>query len=309
MNKRSILQASASVGAVAIAASLLLAPAAAAVVDAPVAETSVVNTQVRPAESIAACEVSDATLTWGTIERWRSYIQGSIAHGGWSEEGNVTYEVPNFVWSEGAGIVALDGVSGTVSFDGTVHFSGHDDLLRVDAGNPTLEIVDAEEAYLLLDLSSTKTDGTEDISGTQVRAVALDIVGTATSGAETLTFTDVAGDLTAEGAAAFGGFYSAGEAVDPLTIEMTAADGCTFAVATGAETDGQPETDAPPSSDEPAADDAPAAEPLQSPDMQTQTPWLPIIVGGVAVVVIVGAAMMLISGRKKNTDATNTDEV
>lgn len=301
MNTISTAKVLSSVGGVALVAALVGAPSVALAQTPGGGEP----TQVRPTESIAACEIVDATLSWGTIERWRSYIQGSIAQGGWSEDGNVRYEMPNFVWTEGTGIAAVNGEAGTVNFEGTVQFSGHDDLLKVDVSNPTLELVDAEEAYLLLDLSSTKQDGTQDTSETQVRAVKLDIAGTATGGGETVTFADVAGNLTAEGAAAFGGFYSAGEAADPLTVELTAANGCEFIVA---EAD-TPEAEAPgtetpeaktPESEAPESGDAEAAETQPGAENTSEFPWVPVIIGGVAILVIVGAGAMLIAGRGKN---------
>lgn len=289
----------AGLGGAALVAALASAPSAALAVT----EGDAAPTHVHPTESIAACEVADATLTWGTLERWRAYIQGSIAQGGWSEEGDVTYEMPNFVWTNGTGITAVDGTAGTVNFEGSVRFSGHDDLLQVNVENPTLELVDASEAYLLLDLSSTKQDGTEDVSATQVRAVKLDIAGAVSGGGDAITFAEVEGDLTAEGAAAFGGFYSAGEAVDPLTIEVTAANGCEFVPAAGDADGGSAETP-----ESTAPEDGTGAEAGAGADADTDAeaasssapiPWLPIGIGGAALIVIAVAVTMLVMNRKR----------
>lgn len=290
----------AAAGASALTAGLMLVPAVAQAFT-PVSEAQLPASAVlaTTTESIAACEISDATLNWGILERWRAYIQGSIAKGSWSESGNVAYELPEFVWSAGTGLVAETGEAGTVNFEGEVAFSGHDNLLQVNLANPTLEIVDAEEAYLLLDLSSTKQDGEPDIAVTQERAIKLDIQGTAKADGNTLTFTTVPGQLTAEGAAAFGGFYSAGELVDPVTIQLTAADSnCVFSV----------DESAPRPPAEPAEDDAPVEDEATTtdtaePETSADFPWLPVTIGGIALLVIVGAVIMLVTGRKKGDGA------
>lgn len=276
-------------GTAVLAAGLIVAPASAA--------QASTHQPVRPTESIAACEVTDATLSWGTLARWRAYIQGSIAHGSWSEEGNVSYELPDFVWTEGEGILATTGEMGSVTLDGEVLFTGHGGNLQVRVGSPTFEIVDAEEAYLVLDLSSTKPSGEDDIMVTQERAVKLDIAGTMTADGDTLTFANIEGQLTAEGAAAFGGFYSAGEPVDPVTLVVTAGNGCEFLASAPEDSEEgdvatSPESEESESVDEtPGADETEAAEePAEAEDVNN---WLlvGIIAGALALGAIAGGVI------------------
>lgn len=268
-------------GAALIGTAFLLPASAASAID---------DTSVRSTETVAACEVSDATLEWGVIERWRSYISGSIAKGKWEVEGNVEYETPNFTWTEGEGSIAQNGEAAKVEFEGTIHFSGHDDLLQVDLENPTLEIVDSEEAYLLLDLSSTTQTGEPEVSVKQERAVLLDIADAVTVEGDTFTLTEAEGQLTAEGAAAFGGFYSAGEDIDPVTVTATATEGCTFGAVAPKEDAEATESSADDAED--TADEAPAPE-------ESEVPWVPIVIGAIALLVLGIAGGLLFAGRKK----------
>lgn len=300
MKNRFVEKLAAAAGFTALTGAVLLAPAT-----AQAAPGEVRHAEPRHTESIAACDVTDATLNWGTLERWRAYIQGSIAQGSWSEEGNVAYELPEFRWSEGEGIVAVTAEAGSVNFEGTVVFEGHDGLLNVTLGNPTLEIVDPTEAYLLLDLSSTKQSGEPDIEVKQERAVKLDF--NAASGkvdGNTLTFNALEGQLTAEGAAAFGGFYSAGEQVDPVTVTMSTGDsGCSFVAS-----DEEPVPAPLPEEDDAAEQQEPVDEGSDATENEADFPWLPVVIGGVALLVILGAGIMLFTGRKKTEPSASEPE-
>nr|WP_255499112.1 HtaA domain-containing protein [Leucobacter sp. cx-169] len=236
-------------------------------------------------EAGVGCTISDASLSWGVIERWRAYITGTIANGDWTLNDGVEYETPAFRWAAGSGALEADG-SGTIGFTGGVHFTGHEGLLQLDVANPTLELVSPTEAYLLLDLASTKQTGEPDVSLPQVRAVKLDLTGTIIVNGVTLEIVDAPGRFTAEGASAFGGFYAAGEEVDPLSLTAQ-AEGCAL------------EADAA----DKAAEEAPSevAEPVTGviEEEQPGVPWLPIGIGAVALLVIAGATFALVrSGRK-----------
>ncbi|MBC9927572.1 MULTISPECIES: HtaA domain-containing protein [unclassified Leucobacter] len=261
--------------------------AACAMAPAAVATPLVASPAAGPVASEAGvgCTISDASLSWGVIERWRAYITGTIANGDWTLNDGVEYETPAFRWAAGSGALEADG-SGTIGFTGGVHFTGHEGLLQLDVANPTLELVSPTEAYLLLDLASTKQTGEPDVSLPQVRAVKLDLTGTIIVNGVTLEIVDAPGRFTAEGASAFGGFYAAGEEVDPLSLTAQ-AEGCAL------------EADAA----DKAAEEAPSevAEPVTGviEEEQPGVPWLPIGIGAVALLVIAGATFALVrSGRK-----------
>ncbi|MGO3032767.1 MAG: HtaA domain-containing protein, partial [Microbacterium gubbeenense] len=97
-----------------------------------------------------ACVVTDGTFSWGVKESFRSYISGTIANGSWEALDGATYETPNFEWTGATGSYDPATGTGSVSFPGTVHFTGHDGVLDLTLGNPTIEF-EGETAALLLD--------------------------------------------------------------------------------------------------------------------------------------------------------------
>ncbi|MBC9936649.1 MULTISPECIES: HtaA domain-containing protein [unclassified Leucobacter] len=261
--------------------------AACAIAPAAVAAPLVASPAAGPlaAEMGVGCTVSDASLEWGIIERWRAYITGTIANGDWTLKDGVEYETPAFRWAAGSGAIEADG-SGSIGFTGGVLFAGHEGLLQLDVANPTLELVSPTEAYLLLDLASTKQTGEPDVTLPQVRAVKLDLAGRIVVNGVTLEIVDAPGRFTAEGASAFGGFYAAGEEVDPLSLTAQ-ADGC--ALEAGAADKAADET--------PSEDAEPATGVIT--EERPGVPWLPIGIGAVALLVIAGATLALVrSGRK-----------
>lgn len=205
---------------------LLAIPIIAAFIAVPqVAHSQQIATETT--QSTAVCEISDAQLNWGTLERWRSYISGSIAKGSWDLEGT-KYEIPEFVWESGVGSIAPGGKGGQLQFAGSVDFSGHDDLLQVTVANPLIDIA-GDKALMMLDLSSTTPTGDEDINVTGALAVEFDLKGVTQISENTFQITAAPGVLTDAGAAAFGGFYEGGETADPLTITATTSVDCSLA--------------------------------------------------------------------------------
>lgn len=273
------------------AATAALALAGAALI-APSVAPDVVATPAFAQDAATECEVTDVTLEWGVLERFRTYILGSIAKGDWTLDGNVTYETPTFTWSGGEGTLNPDGSSANIGFTGSVLFSAHGGLLAVELANPTLEIISPDEAYLRLDLTATNTSGEPTVSVIQERAVKLDVAGSAADG-DRIVFEGVSGTLTAEGASAFGGFYEEGQPVDSITVTVPS---CVIE---------QPVVDEP--VEEPPAVEAAPEEVVAEPE-PTNIPWLPIGIGAGAIVLIAVAATLLISGRKKQALGGETPE-
>lgn len=177
-----------------------------------------------PAAAAEACPVSDATLTWGFKESFRSYISGTIANGEWTVADGATYETPVFSWSSGSG--DYDGASGAgeVSFDGSIEFTGHGGILDTTIAHPRLRFVDGGRAILVVDVTGTTQAG-DPVDAADVEFVTLDLVGTATLDGDTLRLTDTPATLTAAGATAFG-TYPAGEAFDTLTASLPLDAAC-----------------------------------------------------------------------------------
>lgn len=232
----------------------------------------------------STCVVTGGDLQWGVKESFRSYISGTIANGGWTVADGASYETPLFSWSNPVGEVDAVTGEGSVSFTGSVHFAGHDNVLNLVISNPTIVLNGDGTGQLLLDVTSNNVQGELVIDEAQVFFSKLEGIDTSDPASGAMSLTDVSAVLTADGAKSFGEFYSSGDEIDPLAISLQFAP-CA----------GSPAT--PPAEDEAA--DAPEAELVSAEAPASDVPWIPIIVGGVALIVIGVTAGMLIAGRKK----------
>lgn len=294
MTSRTTRRLTAALGTATLVGAALLTPTAA--IAAPVVPA---HTETDTAGTL--CQVEQSTFGWGMKESFRTYITGSTANGSWETAEGVTYIEPSlsstgaiepgtnlFEWSAGTGDIASDLTSGTVSFTGNVYFSGHGGSLSLNIGEPAIEFSDADTAYLLLAIG----EAPEGETVPQVRAAKIELAGALQTEGSELSITAAPVILTAEGAEAFNGGrgdYTSGTEMDPLYLAATVS-GCEFGeVAEVVVTD----------------DTEPTAEVVTTQEVQDQPsfPWVPVIIGGVALVVVVGAAIMLITGRPKKPSA------
>lgn len=283
MNQRTrrTIKRAASIG---IAASALLSMSALGAATAHAAPQPASLPAIQPAEDAAACTVTDGTLTWGVKESFRSYISGSIANGSWEATDGATYETPHFTWTGGTGEIDPATGTGSVSFTGTVHFTGHDGVLDLTLANPTLDFEGDGVATLLLDARSTDLEGElaldvdQEWVGDVVAPSSLEPVD------ERLAIDAMDTTLTNSGVKAFAEFYDAGATLDRLAIDL-ALPGCN--------------TSAPADSAEPAEPEVTTQAPVEVVETETSVPWVPIIIGGVAILVIGVTVGMLVAGRKK----------
>ncbi len=175
------------------------------------------------------CTVSDARLVWGFKEAFRAYIDGSIANGEWTTDGDVSYATPVFTWTGGTGGADLEAGALDVRYSGSVRFTGHGGILDTTIANPRV-VVDGGRAVLLVDVKGTTQAG-EAVDSAAVEFGAIDLAGiTPARDGDVVTWTDAPVTLTAAGAAAFG-TYPEGEELDPVTIQVTVDDACRSAVA------------------------------------------------------------------------------
>ncbi len=234
------------------------------------------------------CEVTGATLEWGIKESFRSYISGSIAHGGWTTSGAVTYTTPQFTWTGGSGDLDSTAGTGLVQFDGDVRFTGHDAALDTTLGDPALEL-SGDRVYLVADISGETRDGKK-VASDAIRFAEVDAsVATLNDGIWALS--GASATLTAAGAAAFG-TYSAGDPVDPVTATVPVQDGC--ATATSTEKADLPAVAAADAEQPQAAAAAPATQEAEAADAG----WLPIAALLAAVGAAVGVGVAVQRGRK-----------
>jgi hypothetical protein len=193
------------------------------------------------ATAMRGCPVTDAVLSWGFKESFRSYLSSSIANGEWTVADGASYETPTFGFSDGVGSYDPLGAS-QLDFAGSITFTGHEGILNTTVANPSVRFDNASTATLLLDVIGTTQQG-EVVSALDVEFVTLDLAAAAIeSSGGVVTISDAPAVLTEAGAAAFG-TYGAGEAFDPLTVVFTVGD-CAVEV---------PEA---PAADEPVASDA-----------------------------------------------------
>ena len=70
--------------------------------------------------------IKSANLGWGVRDSFRNYVRGGIANGSWELNGT-SYSSDAFNWSNGTG--TFKGGKGSISFSGSVRFTGHHGIL------------------------------------------------------------------------------------------------------------------------------------------------------------------------------------
>ena len=134
--------------AAAFAATALLVPTAAQA--APILATTAAS---------STCVVTGGELGWGVKEGFRSYISGTIANGSWEVADGASYETPLFGWTNPTGEIDAVTGEGSVSFAGSIHFTGHDGVLNLQIANPTVVLNGDGTAKLLMDTKSNNAQG------------------------------------------------------------------------------------------------------------------------------------------------------
>lgn len=279
-----------------VASGLLVAAAAIPVAATPIAIPTAASAAPLRTEDAAACAVQSAELRWGVKESFRSYISGSIANGEWTVSEDMRYETPDFIWDRATGSFSGSLEEGRIAFTGAVHFTGHDGAMQLDLADPVIEFAGPETAYLLLTMGATDAaNAGGEAPASEVRAAKIDLAGALDARGGELGITAAPARLTAEGAAAFNGEYGSyvsGEELDPISLTASGS-GCELAEASAEPAD--PGTGA--GSDGAKVDGAQDAESAAAPAI----PWAPVVVAGVAILVIGVTVGMLITGRGKKT--------
>ncbi|WP_434019754.1 HtaA domain-containing protein [Paraoerskovia sediminicola] len=165
-----------------------------------------------------ASSVSGATLAWGIKSSFRAYVTGPIAGGSVSTSG-ATSSGDAYRWAGGSGKFNTDRTQGYASWSGTVQFSGHDGLLDLKISNPRVRVTSASSANLVVDVASSDMSGVKS-SASGVVFATLSLAGNGGVSGSTASWTNAPATLTAAGAAAFAGFYAAGDALDPVSFSL-----------------------------------------------------------------------------------------
>lgn len=156
--------------------------------------------------------IKSANLGWGVRDSFRNYVRGGIANGSWELNGT-SYSSDAFNWSNGTG--TFKGGKGSISFSGSVRFTGHHGILDTTIANPRLEI-NGNSGTLYATMNSNDSSGKATNYG-EVALLKVDLSGLQSS-ADAVSVNGAATTLTAEGAKAFAGFYEAGKDMAPLSF-------------------------------------------------------------------------------------------
>lgn len=156
--------------------------------------------------------IKSANLGWGVRDSFRNYVRGGIANGSWELNG-ASYSSDAFSWSNGTG--TFKGGKGSISFSGSVRFTGHHGILDTTIANPRLEI-NGNSGTLYATMNSNDSSGKATNYG-EVALLKVDLSGLQSS-ADAVSVNGAATTLTAEGAKAFAGFYEAGKDMAPLSF-------------------------------------------------------------------------------------------
>ncbi|MFD3589121.1 HtaA domain-containing protein [Streptomyces sp. NPDC058683] len=172
----------------------------------------------------ASRTVQGGRLDWGVKSSFQSYVTGPIAKGSYSLTGGAgTVGSSQFRFPSATG--SYDGDTGafTASFAGGVHFVGHKESdgtyqLDLTLSRPTVRISGSSGTLYLDVVSKAKGTGTVTTSS-QVPFASLALGGISMKGGGTAVVLDnVPATLTAQGATSFAGYYTAGTALDPVSL-------------------------------------------------------------------------------------------
>jgi hypothetical protein len=183
-----------------------------------------------------------AGLTWAVRATFLNYVQGPIAKGtvttcdGAAAQRDAAGKATSAYFSR-TGTAAYQPDTGEISVAvaGSIHFQGHDTgkgpQLDMRFENLRIRSVDGVSGQLIADVTSREFGGMNPGAEPPAANVAKDVAladlaltGRDTTSADGVrTWTGVPATLTDEGAAAFGGFYPAGDPLAPLTFRAYAS--------------------------------------------------------------------------------------
>lgn len=178
-----------------------------------------------PADPPPSDPSGDGELDWGVKESFRNYIENGPASGSIettapasrNEDGTFRFPVGDGADYQGPADVSAP-------FEGGVHFSGHGGQLDLVITEPRVDI-DGDAGTLVVDAVSKELESTQSETFDDVVMATLDLSAVdPTADGDRVRFAEIPATLTEEGAEAFGGFYEAGEALDPLTLTLQVDD-------------------------------------------------------------------------------------
>ncbi|MFE0950068.1 HtaA domain-containing protein [Streptomyces mutabilis] len=168
--------------------------------------------------------VQGGRLDWGIKSSFQSYVTGPIAKGSYSlTQGAATVGGSTFRFHSAAGTYDGDTGAFRAAFSGGVRFLGHRTStgahqLDLTLSRPTVSI-SGSTGTLHVDVTSKAKDTGAVTTSRQVPFASLSLGGIdMRGGGATVALNDLPATLTAEGARSFAGYYTAGTALDPVSL-------------------------------------------------------------------------------------------
>ncbi|MFE3825457.1 HtaA domain-containing protein [Streptomyces sp. NPDC059092] len=172
--------------------------------------------------------VQGGRLDWGIKSSFLSYVTGPVAQGSWGLTGGAATVGGQFRFHSATGSYDPDSGAFRSAFSGGVRFAGHQKSdgsheLDLSISRPTVRISGGKGTLHADMVSKAKSSGKVTTSS-QVPFASLDLSGIdMRGGSSPIALSGVPATLTAQGAAAFAGYYTAGTALDPVSLSVDVA--------------------------------------------------------------------------------------
>ena len=176
-------------------------------------------------DELTGARAEPGQLQWGVLERFRSYVEGPIAHG------RIEFLTPAAPAGSAFAFPQITGGSwdaaaetGSAAYAGGVRFTGHSGALDLTLSNPRVTVIDETRAELSVGYRSRDMATGE---WEQQRAVVASLDLSSATRTErpggAVRWTSAPATLTRAGVGVFQDFYEQGQALDPVTFTVGAA--------------------------------------------------------------------------------------
>ncbi|MFC9426236.1 HtaA domain-containing protein [Streptomyces sp. NPDC056987] len=172
--------------------------------------------------------VQGGRLDWGIKSSFLTYVTGPIAQGSWGLTGGAATVGSQFRFHSATGSYDPDSGAFRSAFSGGVRFVGHQKSdgsyeLDLTLSRPTVRI-SGGSGTLYADMVSRAKGSGKVTTSSQVPFASLDLSGIdMRGGSSPIALSNVPATLTTRGATAFAGYYTAGTALDPVSLSVDVA--------------------------------------------------------------------------------------
>ncbi|GAA2312425.1 HtaA domain-containing protein [Streptomyces kunmingensis] len=194
---------------------------------------------VAPFGNAASGAIADGNLDWGVKESFRTYITGPIAKGKVELTGGAAKNGSVYRFGDASGSYDAAAKSLDAKFAGKLRFLGHE-----EAGTYVLDLQFSDlhvtakggSGKLVADVSSKDQESGKVTTYADLTVATLKVgSGDLTAKDDVVELDGAAATLTADGAKAFGGFYQAGAALDPVEVAVSLDEDATLPSGSGSD--------------------------------------------------------------------------